>query len=165
MDEIYNKYSKLVYNYLYFLTDNKELAEDLMQDTFYSAIKNIGKFNYKCKISVWLCQIAKNKYKNTLRNEKKKVFIQCSNEMLEAIIDENLENDDVENDIIRKEEKEKVYAALENLEEPIRELFYLRIKSNLPFKKIANILGKTEEWTRVNFYRTKLEIKEKLNNE
>ena len=52
MEEIYKEYSKLVYNYLFSLTNDIELSEELMQETFYSAIKNIDKFNYTCKISV-----------------------------------------------------------------------------------------------------------------
>ncbi len=165
MDEIYSKYSKLVYNYLYSLTENEDMAKDLMQDTFYSAIKNIGTFNYKCKISVWLCQIAKNKYKNTLRYKKNIVLMQCSDEMLEEIVDRNIEQDNVESTIIFQEERKKLYSIIEGLEEPIRELFYLRLKSNLTFKEISNILGKTEEWARVTFYRIKLKIKEELENE
>lgn len=165
MDEIYNRYSKLVYNYLYYLTENKELAEDLMQDTFYSAIKKIDTFENKCKLSVWLCQIAKNKYKNTLRYKKNITLMQCSYDMLESIVDKNIEEENIEAMIILQEEKQRVYSIIEKLEEPIRDLFYLRIKSNLTFKEISNILGQTEEWSRVNFYRTKLKIKEELKNE
>ena len=45
MDEIYNEYSKFVYKYLLALTNNKDLSEELMQETFYSAIKNIKTLN------------------------------------------------------------------------------------------------------------------------
>jgi RNA polymerase sigma-70 factor (ECF subfamily) len=62
MEEIYERYSRLVYNYLYTLTKNVELSEELSQETFYSAIKSINKFKNECNISVWLCQIAKNKW-------------------------------------------------------------------------------------------------------
>lgn len=163
MDEIYQKYSRLVYNYLFCLTGNAELSEDLMQETFYSAIKNIDKFNYKCKISVWLCQIAKNKYKNELR--KRNNTISLEKYPFEALeIDETfIEN--IESDIILEEEKEHLYKIIQQLDEPIRELFYLRIKSNFTFKEIAGILGRTEEWVRVNFYRTKIKIKEELEND
>lgn len=71
MEEIYKKYSKLVFRYLYGLTNNIELSEELMQETFYSAIKGIKKFRKECKISVWLCQIAKNKWKDYMVKNKK----------------------------------------------------------------------------------------------
>ena len=48
-----------------------ELSEELMQDTFYAAIKGIKKFKGECKISVWLCQIAKNKWKDYMVKNKK----------------------------------------------------------------------------------------------
>ena len=44
MEEIYEEYSKLIYNYLFSLTNNVEISQELMQETFYSAVKNIKKF-------------------------------------------------------------------------------------------------------------------------
>ena len=62
MEEIYKEYSKIVYTYLLSLTCNSELAEELMQETFYSAIKNINKFRNESSMKTWLCKIAKNKW-------------------------------------------------------------------------------------------------------
>ena len=164
MKEIYEKYSKLVYNYLYKITNNKELSEDLMQETFYSAIKNINSFNNKCKISTWLCQIAKNKYINEIR--KKNVLVSMEEYSFDYFnIYINNETNNIEQNLIKNEEKEFLYKNLNKLDDTIRELFFLKIKLNFTFKEIAIILGKTEEWARVNFYRTKIKIKEELKNE
>ena len=164
MKEIYEKYSKLVYNYLYKITNNKELSEDLMQETFYSAIKNINSFNNKCKISTWLCQIAKNKYMNEIRKQNVLVSMEeYSFDYFNIYI--NNETNNIEQNLIKNEEKEFLYKNLNKLDDTIRELFFLKIKLNLTFKEIAIILGKTEEWARVNFYRTKIKIKEELKNE
>ena len=164
MKEIYEKYSKLVYNYLYKITNNKELSEDLMQETFYSAIKNINSFNNKCKISTWLCQIAKNKYMNEIRKQNVLVSMEeYSFDYFNIYI--NNETNNIEQNLIKNEEKEILYKNLNKLDDTIRELFFLKIKLNFTFKEIAIILGKTEEWARVNFYRTKIKIKEELKNE
>jgi len=164
MKEIYEKYSKLVYNYLYKITNNKELSEDLMQETFYSAIKNINSFNNKCKISTWLCQIAKNKYMNEIRKQNVLVSMEeYSFDYFNIYI--NNETNNIEQNLIKNEEKELLYKNLNKLDDTIRELFFLKIKLNFTFKEIAIILGKTEEWARVNFYRTKIKIKEELKNE
>jgi len=164
MKEIYEKYSKLVYNYLYKITNNKELSEDLMQETFYSAIKNINSFNNKCKISTWLCQIAKNKYMNEIRKQNVLVSMEeYSFDYFNIYI--NNETNNIEQNLIKNEEKEFLYKNLNKLDDTIRELFFLKIKLNFTFKEIAIILGKTEEWARVNFYRTKIKIKEELKNE
>lgn len=70
IEEIYCQYSKDVLNYLFFLTDDEELSQDLTQETFYRATKNIDNFRGDCKISVWLCQIGKHLWYNELRKRK-----------------------------------------------------------------------------------------------
>ena len=59
IEEVYKQYSNTVYKYLFCLTGKEEIAEELTQETFAIAIKQINKFRGDCKISVWLCQIAK----------------------------------------------------------------------------------------------------------
>ena len=59
MEEIYKQYSQTVFKYIFCLTDNKELAEDITQETFVIAVQKINTFRGDCKLSVWLCQIAK----------------------------------------------------------------------------------------------------------
>lgn len=160
MDEIYKKYSKIVYKYLLGLTNNSELAEDLMQETFYSAVKNIHKFRNECNIKVWLCEIAKNKWRNTIKRDKRKLF----NDSIEDI-DELIYEDEFEDKIISREEITELYKKIYNLDEITRKVIYLRIKLELSFKEIGIILGKSEEWARVVFFRGKNKLRESMNNE
>lgn len=62
MNDIYQEYSKAIYNYLLSLTKNQSIAEELLQETFYSAIKNISKFKKESSLKTWLYKIAKNKW-------------------------------------------------------------------------------------------------------
>ena len=64
MDAIYKKYCKCVYNFLYKLTNDIELSEELTQETFYTAIKKINTLKDKESIRTWLYQIAKKKCKD-----------------------------------------------------------------------------------------------------
>ena len=75
IDEIYRKNAAIIYKYLCGLTQDVQLAEELTQETFFQAIKGIDKFRGDCKISVWLCQIAKNLWYKYLRQEYKKKSI------------------------------------------------------------------------------------------
>ena len=85
IEEIYNNYAQIVYKYIFCLTKNKELSEDIVQETFLVAVKNIDKFRGKSKISTWLCQIAKFiLYKDIRKKEKQK----------------NISLEDVENELI-----------------------------------------------------------------
>ena len=68
IEEIYKQHSKTVYKYLFCLTHSEDISEDLTQETFAIAVKEIKKFKGNCKISVWLCQIAKHLWYKKLKN-------------------------------------------------------------------------------------------------
>jgi len=156
--EIYDNYARLVYNYIFSITKNKELSEEIMQETFIVAINQINKFRGDCKISVWLCQIAKNiLYKETHKKKIKTISI----EEIELFDNSNLEETIIEND-----QKRKLYKAINKLDINTREVMYLRLEGNMSFKEIGKILNKTENWVRVTFFRGKQKINgEDLNNE
>lgn len=71
IEEIYKEYSTSVYKYLFCLTQNKEISEDLTQETFAIAVKDIKRFRGECKLSVWLCQIAKHLWYKELKKKNK----------------------------------------------------------------------------------------------
>ena len=120
---------------------------------YYWPVKNIKKFKGNCKMSVWLCQIAKNLWYDELKKNKK---IKNIEEEILLIRSE----DEVEDDIISKDSKLQLYKKMQNLDEHTREVIYLRITGELSFKEIGDILNKTENWARVTFYRGKQKLKE-----
>ena len=71
MEQIYKQHFQTVYKYLFCLTHNEDVAEDLTQETFAIAVKEINKFKGNCKVSVWLCQIAKHLWYKKLKKENK----------------------------------------------------------------------------------------------
>lgn len=152
IDEIYKKYSKTVYKYLFCLTHDSDIAEEITQETFYIALKDISKFRKECKIEVWLCQIAKFIWYKELKKNKRNVNIDEINNICSE--------EDIEENLIRKDEKEKLYKKLELLDNKTKEVILLRITSELSFKQIGDILGKNETWARVTFYRGKEKLKE-----
>ena len=155
IEEIYRQYFKTVYKYLFCLTHNESMAEELTQETFYNAIKNIGKFKGECKISVWLCQIAKHLWYKELKKKKKLFMIEENYTEAEIESGEN-----VEDNIIEKENKQQLYKSIDKLDDKTKEVIKLRIQGEFSFKEIAEIIGKTENWCRVTFYRGKEKIKE-----
>lgn len=74
-EDIYNKYFKDVYLFIYKLSGDKHIAEDIMSETFMKAIKSIDSFKGNCDIRVWLFQIAKNSYFSHLRKTNRFVEI------------------------------------------------------------------------------------------
>ena len=71
--KIYDEYFQYVYRYTLSLCQDAAIAEDVTQETFFKALKSIDKFNGKCKLQVWLCQIAKNTYFSYCEKEKSKM--------------------------------------------------------------------------------------------
>lgn len=160
MDAIYKKYCKCVYNFLYKLTNDIELSEELTQETFYTAIKKINTLNKKESIRTWLYQIAKNKWKDYLKKNKK-----ANINLDENTIENLVANYDIEEDMIAKDNIIEFYKKIHMLDIDTREIIYLKIIRNFTFKEISQILGKNEEWARTKFYRGKLKLKESLKDE
>ena len=62
LTEIYELYANGFFKYLMVLCRNLDVAEELTQEIFYQAVRSIDNYNGECKMSVWLCQIAKYTY-------------------------------------------------------------------------------------------------------
>ena len=81
IEEIYKEHSNTLYKYLLYLTKNEDVAEDLTQETFAIAVKEINKFKGECKVSVWLCQIAKHLWYKKIKKDKHISFEELSEEI------------------------------------------------------------------------------------
>ncbi len=156
-DEIYSIYFTDVYKYTLLLCRDKSLAEEITQETFFKALKNIDKFKGNCKLSVWLCQIAKNTYFSTYKKEKK---VKAKN-----ITDLEDDSNDLEQQLINEETANKIHKALHIMNEPYKEVFSLRVFGELSFYLIGEIFNKNENWARVTYHRAKNKLKEDLNEE
>ena len=152
MNDIYQQYAKSVYRFLMSKTRNEDLAEELTQETFYQAIRSIDKFDGSCKLSTWLFGIAKNQFFNYSRK----------NPVLQDISEyqEELESDEkVDDKVITSFERVELIRLLHKCPEPYREVLYQRIFGNLSFREIGEVLGKSENWARVTYYRGKEKLK------
>lgn len=154
MEEIYKEYFETVKKYLFCLTHNNNIAEELTQETFYKAVKNIHTFKDDCKISVWLCKIAKNTWLDSIKKNKN-IKDMADNELFEI---ESLETTD--ETVISNQGKLELYKKIQKLDEKTRDVIYLRITGDLNFKEIGDIFNKTENWARITFYRGKQKLKE-----
>lgn len=153
MEEIYREYCKPVYLYLYSLCHERELAEDLTQETFYRAIKSIHSFNGECKLLTWLCQIGKHLWFQEI-DKRKRRGIQLPLLEETAAAAQNMQTD-LEND----EERVRLFQSMQSLEPKAREIMYLRIMGDLSFKQIGDIINVSENYARVTFYRAKEKLK------
>jgi RNA polymerase sigma-70 factor (ECF subfamily) len=152
MDEIYQQYAQTVYKYLLSRTRSEDLAEELTQETFCQAIRSIDRFDGKCKLSTWLCAIAKNLHLAYLRKHP----------AMEDVDEVEIPVDSAEDAALDNLGKVQLFQKLHSLEEPYREVTYLRIFGELSFAEIGEVLGKTENWARVTFYRGKEKLRKEM---
>lgn len=158
ISEIYRQYGEIVYKYIFCLTGNTDLAEEIMQETFVVAVKDIHKFRGDCKISTWLCQIAKFLWYKKFKKEKTHLEVS-----LEELQNSLFIEDSLEENLNHQEDKIQLFKALHRLDEDTRNVMYLRIFGNFHYAEIGEIMNRTANWARIVFFRGKQKLKEELN--
>ena len=148
-DQIYQQYAQRVYKFLMSLTGDEDVAEEVLQETFYQAIKNIHKYDGSCKITTWLCAIAKNQL----------LVYRRKNPITEEYDNDSQQTPSTEDQVIQSIQKADLLKCIHTFNEPFREILYLRIFGELSFREIGEIFGKTENWARVTFYRSKEKLR------
>lgn len=151
MDAAYREYAVMVYKFLLSLCYEEELAEELTQETFYQAVRSVDRYDGSCKVSTWLCQIAKHLWYREMERRKRKGTSELTADM------ESLEKP-VEEQLTLKEEKMELFRKVHVLDEISKEIVLLRVTGEFSFKEIAELFGKNENWARVTYYRAKQKI-------
>lgn len=148
LEQLYDKYYKKLYGYCITLTRNKDAAEDLVEESFYRAVKNIDKFRGDSDIGVWLCSIAKNIFYTECTKKKKRLLYTPEPDAFGAMED--------------RENVKEILICMNRLEEPYRGVFFLRVFGQIKYSEIAQVYGKSENWAYVTYFRAKLKIIESL---
>lgn len=154
-ETIYVQHFDGVYKYVFSLCRNETIAEEITQEAFYRAMEHIDKFEGKCKLYVWLCQIAKNTFLTYAKKQKR--YVSETDIDLSQQIEPSFESE-----ILDKETLWKLHKLLHGLSEPYKEVFSLRVFGELPFSQIGELFGKSDSWARLIFYRAKKELRRDL---
>ena len=152
-DQIYADYYSEVYKFVLSLCQNHSLAEEITQESFFKALKSIDSFNGNSKISTWLCKIARNTFYS---------YTKKHNRQVDYPLDIILSDENIEEQFADKETAYTIHKVLHKLNEPYKEVFWLRIFGELSFAQIGTLFERTESWARVTYYRAKIMIKEEL---
>ena len=142
---IYEEYFRELQRYLLSLCRDSRIAEELTQETFYQAVRSADRFDGSCKVSVWLCQIAKHLWYQHLRKRKPE----------EPLPEDGLPGPSAEEDVLTRQGHLDLLRQIHALPPSTREVVYLRAFGGLSFREIGDVLGRTETWARVTFYRGK----------
>lgn len=153
-ETVFQENQNFIYRYLLKLCRNRELAEELTQETFFRAYMNLSSVKKEEKIAVWLCQIAKNSY-YAWYNAQKKI----------SSLEEEYDPPDpcnVEEKFLEREVTDEALQSLHRLEEPYKEVFMLSVFGQISLKEISRLFGKSESWARVTLYRAKQKLMKEM---
>lgn len=154
--KVYEEYAQPVYRFLLSLAGKEDLAEDLLQETFYQAFQHIDQFEGWCNLYTWLCQIGKNAWIKECRRNRRYSDISWD----ELTIPSSAPS--LEELAITKEQYRRVHKAIQHLEDPYRDVFVLHAIGGVKLREIASIFGKSESWARVTYYRAKQQIAQEV---
>ena len=144
---LYQSYIRKIYDFIYYKTLNKEVAEDLTSTTFLKALKNINNFQTnKGQFSSWLYRIARNNVIDYYRTKKTEFDV---NEFWD-LTDKN----NTEFDFEAKQKIEKVEKYLKQLPPEQREIVIMRVWNEMSYQEIAEVLDKSEASCKMLFSRT-----------
>lgn len=144
---IYQRYASRVHSYCYKIIRDKQIAEDIFQDTFIKFYQNVRIEKMKVSLLSFLLRIARNLSLNAIRDEKTKhtnYAVDYSYSIIEEFANTNLQ-------VIQK--------AIESLELKYREPLVLRLYDGLEYDEIAEVLDITPENARKRVFRAKQQIK------
>lgn len=139
IEEIYEQHAELVYRYIFLLVRNKEIAEDLTQDTFIKVFQHFHRFNQLSSLNTWIIKIAKNTTYDYFRKTKWTSLFTNDREAPDSI-----QTSSAEDKMIIKSDIETLYQALKQLKRDYQEVLILRKINEFSTKETALILGWSE---------------------
>lgn len=150
---LYKQYSKAMYNLACRIVNNREDAEDLLQEAFIECFRNISSFRFESTFGAWLKKILVNKCINHLRKKK-----------IDIILCETLPVTIYEEDEEITYDTGKIFKGIEMLPDGYRIILTLYLLEGYDHTEIAQILGISESTSKSQYSRAKEKLRKLLTN-
>ena len=152
--QLYQLYSRAMYNVCYRMMNNREEAEDMLQESFSEAFHRLGTFRFESAFGAWLKRIAVNKCINALKKRKAKLV---PVEELPDLQDWDEDKGDVSSLTVAQ-----VREAMESLPEGYRVIFSLYLLEGYDHAEISQIMDISESTSKSQYLRARQKLKEIL---
>jgi len=157
--EIVNEFQHKVYSTAYTFTQNPHDAEDLSQEIFWLIYQNLQTFKMDSKLSTWIYRIAVNKCLMHRRKEARRNNIAKILPMNKEISNSLADKNQVDMDVIKGEEKDILYKAIECISIKYATVITLRYMQDLGIKEIGQILNLPPRTVETQLFRAKAKLK------
>ena len=152
IEQYYQENGRKIYLYLLSLCSEPNTAEELTQETFYRAIKNLNRYEGKSSVFTWLCGIAKHLWLQEIDRRTRHPTTE-----LDLYYQDNSPSPVECTE--QKDSKLFILKQIHELPEQEKEIILLRATGALTFKEIGEIFNRSENWARVTYYRAKQKLK------
>lgn len=142
-DILLSRHRQSVFSYIYYTVRNRELAEDIFQDTFIKAIVTIkqGRYTENGKFRAWISRIAHNLIIDHFRQEKNENTVSNDDAPIDLLNNSALCDGTIEDEIVKTQITSDVRKLISYLPESQREVLEMRYYQDLSFKEIADLTG------------------------
>ncbi len=154
--QLYKLYSKAMFNICWRILNNREEAEDLLQESFTDAFLKLDSFRYESSFGAWIKRIVINKCINYTQKRKIELIYPDNIGKMDAADDEVVDYEGIEMNV------KHIHEALEKLPDGYRVIFSLYALEGYDHTEISEILGVTESTSKTQYHRAKQKIKEIL---
>lgn len=166
-EELISTHQQKVYNIALRMLANEQDAFDASQEVFIKVYRNLDKFQENSSFSTWLYRITTNTCLDMLRkNKEKKNEISMDSPMefedREASFQLEDKKADVEEEILKRERRQALYAALEQLNEEHKKMIVLRELQGMSYQEIADITGTNIGTVKSKINRARISLKNSL---
>lgn len=154
---IFEQNHRFVMRFLYGMVGERALAEELTQETFMRAYRNLSTLRSEAKLSTWLCGIAKNVAYNCLRSRRREIYTPGTDERAgDKMVGDELPPD---RRLLNTELRRVIYSALGKLDEDKRLVFTLKVLQQQSYEQIAAATGFSNPKLKTDLHRAKAEMR------
>ena len=137
--ELFSRYQNLIWRLCYSFTHNQEDAEDLMQEVFIKAYRNLPQFEFRSSFKTWICRIAVNTCQNELRRRSRRP--QVTDIAMDVLVNTLPSEDNPEEILQQKTKRQQLAAAMAELRPEEFQALQMKDLDQLPYSEIASLLG------------------------
>jgi len=148
---------RFVLRFLYAMVGDRTVAEELTQETFVRAYRNLSTIRKEAKVSTWLCGIAKNVALNHLRSQRKESRHQVEDSEVED--QPGKETSQPDRQVLNSELRQVIHRALAGLDDNKRLVFTLKVMQQLSYEEIAAATGYSIAKLKTDLHRAKAEMR------
>ena len=142
-DTLLLRHKSHLFTYIFQKVKDKDLADDIFQETFVKAImtKRQGRYNEEGRFSAWICRIARNLIIDSFRQDKTEGSVSTDNADLDILNRKELSEDTIEDAMIDLQIEQDVRRLIDELPDVQKEVLTMRYYKDLSFKEIAELTG------------------------